>query len=237
MPASRSRQLNLQQVRNFLLLVFDWFRILIKTKAFGAFLVQIVILCVLGRYLKATIPVLAVVLFLVQRYYLRTSRQVRLLDIEAKAPIYKLFIETINGVSTIRSYHWQSTFQARHRELLNESQRPFYVLLNIEQWLVLVLNLTVGALAVVIIALATSFTGNISAGAVDVALVLILDFNALLTQCIRAWTMMETSIGAVARIQEFVHDTPVEPSGVESPPTNWPSRGAILFEDVVANYA
>lgn len=194
-------------------------------------------LCVLGRYLTATIPVLAVVLFLVQRYYLRTSRRVRLIDIEAKAPIYKHFIETIHGVSTIRSYHWRAAFQEQLRQLLDESQRPFYMLLNIQQWLILVLNLTVGALAAVIVALATSWTGDISAGAVGVALVLILDFNALLTQCIRAWTMMETSIGAVARIQQFVNDTPVERSGDALPPPIWPSRGAIQFQDVVASYA
>jgi ATP-binding cassette subfamily C (CFTR/MRP) protein 1 len=178
-----------------------------------------------------------VVLFLVQRYYLRTSRQVRLIDIEAKAPIYKHFIETIHGVSTIRSYQWSIAFQEQFRQLLDQSQRPFYMLLNIQQWLILVLNLTVGALAAVIVALATTWTGNISAGAVGVALVLILDFNQLLTQCIRAWTMMETSIGAVARIQQFVHMTPVEPSGVALPPPDWPSRGAIIFRDIVASYA
>ncbi|KAH8668572.1 ABC transporter [Xylariales sp. PMI_506] len=206
------------------------------TTALGSCLVQLIILCVLGRYFTATLPVLAVVLFLIQRYYLRTSRQVRLIDIEAKAPIYKHFIETIHGVSTVRSYHWRVAFQEQLRQLLDQSQRPFYMLLNIQQWLVLVLNLTVGALAVIIVALATSWTDNISAGAVGVALVLIIDFNSLLTQCIRAWTMMETSIGAVARIQQFVQETPVEPSGAALPPSNWPSRGAIQFQDITASY-
>lgn len=212
------------------------FLLLIKIIAFGSCVVQLIILCVLGRYLAASIPVLAVVLFLVQRYYLRTSRQVRLIDIEAKAPIYKHFIETINGVSTIRSYDWRATFQEQLRRLLDQSQRPFYMLLNIQQWLILVLNLTVGALAVIIVAIATSSTDKISSGALGVALVLVLDFNAHLTQCIRAWTMMETSIGAVARIQQFVHETPVEPSGYEIPPPNWPTRGVIRFQNIVASY-
>ncbi|KAK0633646.1 ABC transporter type 1, transmembrane domain-containing protein [Immersiella caudata] len=49
-------------------------------------LVQLIIICVVGKYLAAAIPVLATTVFVVQRYYLRTSRQVRLLDIEVKAP-------------------------------------------------------------------------------------------------------------------------------------------------------
>src|SRR4051794_8457165 len=44
--------------------------------------VQLVILCIMGKYLTITVPALGIILFFVQRYYLRTSRQVRLLDIE-----------------------------------------------------------------------------------------------------------------------------------------------------------
>jgi ATP-binding cassette subfamily C (CFTR/MRP) protein 1 len=211
--------------------------VLTSCSAFGSCVVKLIILCILGRYLTATVPVLGVVLFLVQRYYLRTSRQVRLLDIEAKAPIYKHFIETIQGISTIRSYHWRPAFQGKLGQLLDQSQKPFYMLLNIQQWLILVLNLTVGALAVVIVALTTIWTHDISAGAVGVALVLILDFNGNLTQCIRSWTMLETSIGAVARVQQFVQNTPLETSGDALPPPDWPSRGAIQFQNIKASYS
>jgi len=198
--------------------------------------VQLLILCVLGKYLAAAIPALAVTLFLVQRYYLRTSRQVRLLDIEAKAPLYKLFLETAEGVATIRAFRWASRLHGRNAELLNRSQRPFYMLLCVQQWLALVLDLVVGGLAVVLVAVAMSTADSLSGGALGVALVLILAFNSLLGQTIQAWTKMETSIGAVARVQQFVQDTPAEPEGIEEPEPEWPQRGAIQFRDVVAGY-
>lgn len=199
--------------------------------------VQLLILCVLGKYLAAAIPALAVTLFFVQRYYLRTSRQVRLLDIEAKAPLYKLFIETTEGVATIRAFRWGSRLHQRNAELLNYSQRPYYILLCIQQWLALVLDLVVGALAVVLVAVAMSTAGNLSGGALGVALVLILGFNSLLGQTIQAWTKMETSIGAVARVQQFVQDTPAEPEGFEASEADWPQSGAVQFRNVVASYS
>jgi ATP-binding cassette subfamily C (CFTR/MRP) protein 1 len=148
-------------------------------------LVQLIIICVMGKYLAAAIPVLGTTLFVVQRYYLRTSRQVRLIDIEAKAPLYKQFIETAQGVATIRAFRWDVAFHTLHSKMLNDSQRPFYMLLCIQQWLSLVLDLIVGGLAVVLVAVATSTAGDLSPGALGVALVLILEFNSLLTQTIQ----------------------------------------------------
>ncbi|KAK1996035.1 ABC transporter [Colletotrichum falcatum] len=54
-------------------------------------LAKLVILAVFSQYLGAALPLLGLVLYIVQRFYLQTSRQVRLLEIEAKAPLYAHF--------------------------------------------------------------------------------------------------------------------------------------------------
>ncbi len=46
-----------------------------------------------------------------QKYYLRTSRQMRLLDLEAKSPLYSHFIESLSGLVTIRAFGWGDYFQ------------------------------------------------------------------------------------------------------------------------------
>lgn len=193
----------------------------------------------LGKYLAATIPVFAAVLFLLQRYYLRTSRQVRLIDIEAKSPLYKLFIETVAGISTIRSYLWESAWNQRFQDVLNQAQRPYYMLLCIQQWLSIVLDLIVGSLAVITVAIALlPSTDALSAGSLGVALNLILEFNTLLAQTIQSWTKLETSIGAVARVQQFTKHTPLEPesSADQLTPPAWPQKGMIQFHQVCASY-
>ncbi|EFY84285.1 ATP-binding cassette protein C11, putative [Metarhizium acridum CQMa 102] len=98
-------------------------------------IVQLVVICIVGKYFAAALLLLAGSLFIVPKFYLRTSRQVRLIDIEAKAPIYKLFIETKQGVSTIRAFGWTSAFHRKLSDALNQSQRPFYMLFCIQQWL------------------------------------------------------------------------------------------------------
>ena len=48
---------------------------------------QMVIFTVASYYIALAIPPIFGVLYLLQRYYQRTSRQLRLLDLEAKAPL------------------------------------------------------------------------------------------------------------------------------------------------------
>ncbi|EQB45580.1 ABC transporter [Colletotrichum gloeosporioides Cg-14] len=66
-------------------------------------LAKVIILVVFSQYLGATLPFLCAILYLLQRFYLQTSRQVRLLGIEAKAPLYTHFSESVAGIATI----WQ----------------------------------------------------------------------------------------------------------------------------------
>ncbi|KAK1478926.1 ABC transporter [Colletotrichum abscissum] len=204
-----------------------------------ACIVKLIILCVMGKYLATSVPLLVGVLFFVQRYYLRTSRQVRLLDIEAKAPIYTHFLETLKGVATIRAYQWEGKFEEQATKLLNTSQKPHYMLACIQQWLALVLDLIVGALALIIVSMATSITDKFSPGAIGVSMVLVLGFNNSLATTIKNWTALETSIGAVARIREFAQTTPSEERELGSsgvPPERWPMQGRIAFESVTARY-
>ncbi|KAJ5205337.1 ABC transporter transmembrane domain type 1 [Penicillium cf. griseofulvum] len=193
------------------------------------------------RYLAASVPLLGVVLFFIQSYYLRTSRQVRLLDIEAKAPLYTHFLETIHGISSIRAFNWGLQLREKSHSLLNRSQRPVYMLYSIQQWLILVLDLTVGAIAVILIAMVTSLKDRFNAASIGVALNILLTLNQTLANALKMWTMTETSIGAVTRVQRFIEDTPSEERGVVSSiapqlPHDWPCHGEVKFTDVTAGY-
>ena len=205
----------------------------------GAFLCLLegILIVSSNKYMAVSVPLCLGVLYLVQKYYLRTSRQVRLLDIEAKAPLYTSFLETTEGVETIRAFGWQHHSEQRYRDLLDESQKPFYLLYCIQRWLNLVLDLIVAAFAVLAMALATQISGA-SAGSLGIALTNLLTFNASLAYLIQAWTSLETSIGSIARVSSFIKTTPSELSSDfsgEHPPS-WPEEGAITFRDFTASY-
>ncbi|KAJ5727659.1 multidrug resistance-associated protein [Penicillium malachiteum] len=202
-------------------------------------LTKTVIICIFGKYFTASLPFFLGSLYLIQFYYLRTSRQVRLLDIEAKSRLVSHFLEAIQGVTMLKALGWCSFFQEAFSNHFRHSQRPFYMLYCIQQWLTLVLDLVSGVMAVILIAITVLLRDHFSGGAVGVALYMIMTFNQSLTQLIDTWISLETSIGAVFRVKTFMHDTPSE-SGLDTRSLVRPlspfSNGAIEFINITATY-
>jgi ATP-binding cassette subfamily C (CFTR/MRP) protein 1 len=190
-------------------------------------------------YMGAIVPFAAGFLYFLQKYYLKTSRQLRFLDLEAKSPLYSHFLESLSGVATIRAFGWQRASKAKNIELLDLSQKPFYILYCIQRWLNLVLDIFVGVLAVIVMALAIGLNGKITGGYLGVALVNVIELNNTLGTLISQWTVMETSIGAVSRIKSFEQETDSEHQPQESlaPPEYWPSNPTINFSSLSASYS
>lgn len=185
----------------------------------------------------AVIPVCILAVFYVARYYVRTSRQIRILDIETKAPLFSQFLEALSGLPSIRAYGWVGHYQRQNQIALDASQRPYYMLKCIQRWLNLVLDLIVAAIAVIVIAVATSMRGS-SLNLLGIALFNIVNFSSTLQTLVTEWTGLETSIGAVSRIRSYVQTTQTEDlaSESESVPDYWPGDGNVEISNVSASY-
>ncbi|KGO51212.1 ABC transporter, integral membrane type 1 [Penicillium expansum] len=199
---------------------------------------QMVVICVSTSYIAATVPACLLAFYFIQRFYLRTSRQIRYLDIEAKAPLISHFLDTLNGLVTIRSFKWEAQYRKQNAKLINDSQKPFYLLFSIQRWLELVIALCVAGFAVTLVGIAVATRGSLSAGYVGVALLNIVVFTENLQGLVMQWTVLETSIGAVSRIRHFHRTTTSEHQEEETidPPAEWPDRGVIEFHNVIASY-
>ncbi|KAI8409678.1 hypothetical protein FOFC_09520 [Fusarium oxysporum] len=189
-------------------------------------------------YIAATFPLLGAVYFYLQRGYLRTSRQLRLLDLEEKAPLYTQFLETLSGLATIRAFGWNDAVIQANHNLVDRSQRPFYLLMIVQRWLVLVLDLTTAALALLLVGLAVRLRGEVDVGLTGVSLVQLISLSETVNMLIQFWTSIETSIGAVARIKQFAEETGEEnlPGETHQPPAQWPDKGAIQIHNLTASY-
>ena len=100
------------------------------------------------------------------------------------------------------------------------------------------LNLIVGAVAVLLVTIAVEFQGSSDAGLIGLALVSLVGFTQILKQLVTNWTLLETSAGAVSRIRSFTAEVESEnlPDECQNPPKNWPSEGAIEFQDITASH-
>ncbi|KAH7319081.1 putative ATP-binding cassette transporter [Rhexocercosporidium sp. MPI-PUGE-AT-0058] len=190
-------------------------------------------------YMAFTVPLLVLAIYALQNVYLKTSRQLRFLDLESRSPVYTHFLETLSGLSTIRAFGWQEASSKVNIIHLDSSQRPYYLLYCVQRWLVLVLDLIVAALALIVVALAVNLRESTSPGLLGVSLNNILAFTTSLSSLVTGWTLFETSLGAIARLSSFERDTKSErrEGEDEKSPADWPHRGNIEFSDVTASYS
>lgn len=196
-----------------------------------------IFIAVTGTYVGAALVFCMAVVYVVQSFYLRTSRTLRLLDIESRSILLTHFLETLGGLVTIRSFGWDKRFIKQNNEVIGIVQKPFYLLLSVQRWLSLVLDLVVGGIAIVLAAISVKAKG-LDVGLLGLALVNIVGFSAGLKQLITHWTVLETSAGAVTRVKSFIDTVESEDSPTESQttPDNWPANGLVEYRNVVASY-
>ncbi|KAI6987909.1 P-loop containing nucleoside triphosphate hydrolase protein [Hortaea werneckii] len=207
-------------------------------EAFTSFLMQMIIIGVTARITAIFIPVCMGCVYFTQRLYLKTSRRLRLLDIEAKAPLLAYHIETLSGLPTIRAFGLEQEVMKHTIGLLEASQQPFYLLLCVQRWLGFVLDSIIACLVILIVVFALKVGSSASAGLTGAALVTVIACNQTLANLVESWTMMETCLGAVQRIKDFSEQKPSQPENnmLDMPFEGWPGQGRVEFNNYSGSY-
>ncbi|CAD0114909.1 unnamed protein product [Aureobasidium uvarum] len=124
----------------------------------------------------------------------------------------------------------------RNTRLINDSQRPAYLLLMVQQWLNLVLDVVVMIMAAVLTTLAVRL--HSSSGFTGASLVTLMSFGENLSGIVIFYTKLETSIGAISRLKAFNESVRPEDRDDEDvvPPIQWPQTGSIRLTGVSASY-
>lgn len=187
-----------------------------------------------SAYLAISYPFLGMLLYVVQRFYRRTSRQVRLLDLEAKSPMYTHFLDTVKGITTLRVFGFVPGDMQKN--LIEASQRPAYLLLIIQEWLNLVLNVIVMIMAVLLTTLAVRL--HTKSGLAGASLYSLLTLGENLSGIVIYWTKLETLLGAIARLKTLIEVIIPEDTDDEDivPSQQWPLNGAVALKGVSASY-
>ncbi|KAM0074795.1 hypothetical protein ACKRZS_013175 [Fusarium odoratissimum] len=121
---------------------------------------------------------------------------------------------------------------------LDKSQKPAYILLCLQLWLNIVLDLVIAAMAVILITLAVFLEGSTTAGQIGMSLNIVLVANSTLLALVTSWTNLEISLGAISRLKTLEADV----EGEEQPtlgtivPDTWPSHGAVEVRELTVFY-
>jgi ATP-binding cassette subfamily C (CFTR/MRP) protein 1 len=201
-------------------------------------LMQCSLLLASQRLLVFTLPIYCLLIYLIQKVYLRTSRQLRYLELESRSAVYSSFLETVEGLVTIRAFGWQQSYLDRNTKSLDLSQRACYLFLCLQRWLNVTLDLAVALIAIMVISLTVFYSTENASADVGIALNMVLVTNTTLLRLVESWTTLEVSVGAAARLKELEDRVPNEEDhAVETVvPRDWPLAGSLTLKGVRVCY-
>lgn len=207
-------------------------------KALSSVIADIALIAASSYYAILMLPLIFINFYFIQLVYLRTSRQLRLLDLEAKTPLYSLLTEMGVGVEHIRAFNWCEQYTERSHLVIDASQRPHYFMTCIQRWLGLVVDGNNLFVAVILMLFAIYWGATTSKSGIGLAFIGLINLTSNVDGMMSMWVGLETSLGAIARLKNYVRDTPQQldhPDPVDVP-ENWPERGDIVFDNVSAHY-
>ncbi|KAF1947031.1 multidrug resistance-associated protein 1 [Clathrospora elynae] len=191
-------------------------------------------------FVSLILPLGALYLY-IQRYYLRTSRELKRLDSVSRSPIYAHFQESLSGMSTIRAYNQQKRFELENEWRVDANLRAYYPSISANRWLAVRLEF----LGSVIILAAAGFSivsvashSGLSAGMVGLAMSYALQITQSLNWIVRQTVEVETNIVSVERVLEYAALPSEAPEIISKnrPPISWPSQGALAFNNYSTRY-
>ncbi|KAK4252067.1 hypothetical protein C7999DRAFT_37047 [Corynascus novoguineensis] len=189
----------------------------------------------------ALIVPLGAMYFWIQRYYLRTSRELKRLDSVSRSPIYAHFQESLGGISTIRAYRQQDRFMLENEWRVDANLRAYFPSISANRWLAVRLEF-IGAVVILsaagfsVIAVATG--RKLSPGWVGLAMAYGLQITTSLNWIVRQTVEVETNIVSVERVLEYARLPSEAPEIIHRsrPPVSWPSRGEVEFINYSTRY-
>ena len=181
---------------------------------------------------------ISVLYFIIGRFYLNSSRDLKRIESVQRSPLYQQFGETLSGMVTIRAYGDERRFIRDNLSKINSHNRPFIYLWATNRWLAFrvdVAGALVSFFAGVFVVLSV---GTIDPGAAGLALTYAVTFTENVLWFVRLYAMNEQNMNSIERIKEYLDVEQEAPPVVDEkqPSASWPSEGAVQFQDYSTRY-
>ncbi|KAK9485960.1 P-loop containing nucleoside triphosphate hydrolase protein [Lipomyces starkeyi] len=175
-----------------------------------------------------------------QRYYLRTSRELKRLDSVSRSPIYAHFQESLSGLSTIRAFRQIDRFNNVNEYHVDYNLRAYFPSISANRWLSVRLEFigSVIIFAAAGLSIVSVSSGRVRAGLVGLAMSYALQITQSLSWIVRMTVEVEVNTVSVERILEYSRLPSEAPAIIPNrrPPAAWPTAGELVFEHYSTRY-
>ncbi|KAJ3207843.1 hypothetical protein HDU67_007191, partial [Dinochytrium kinnereticum] len=175
----------------------------------------------------------------ISQKYLKASRGLKRLESVTRSPIYSMFSETLNGVSTIRAYSAEQRFSLENLRRVEVNNKAYFYLWTSNRWLQVRVGL-VSAVVVFFAGVCIVFGRSVlDPGLVGISLIWALQCSNTLIWLIREHASLEMSMNAVERTNEYLNIEQELPAIIPDrrPAPSWPSHGALKVEHLEMKYS
>ncbi|CAL1293325.1 unnamed protein product [Larinioides sclopetarius] len=188
-------------------------------------------------FLACLLP-LGLLYYFVLKLHLSTFRQIRRLESTGRSPIYSLFMEAIQGVSSISAYGAKKEFIQAFEEKLDGCFVCTFNTNVCNRWLNFCLNTLGSVIVFVTTLLAIQNRETLSPAVVGLIITYSLSVTDALKFLVRLNSELENKSISIERIEEYCNLKPEAPwdLSLETLTDNWPQNGAIRFEDYSTRY-
>ncbi|UJR21510.1 hypothetical protein I4U23_024596 [Adineta vaga] len=191
------------------------------------------------------IPALVGVIgMLIVRYRFASGlRDLRRITELARSPLYSYVSSTIHGLKVIRSYHAEQMCSQQFLTYLDHHTQASYLTTVTERWAASRFNcvsfifLTLVTICSMLVRI---YKQELSPADIALTLAYSLNLMGLFQWAVRQSVMVDTHMTAVERVLEYcsLDQEPLAQSLPKyRPPKDWPSKGAIVFENVSMAYS
>ena len=187
----------------------------------------IVVICTTIPWFIAIIIPIAFLYYMVQRFYVSSSRQLRRIESSTRSPIYSWFGEAVSGVTTVKAYKLEAEFcqqMAGKVDSNGASMVPNYMA---NRWLSIRLEMLGNLIVLFAALLAVLGRETLEPGLVGLSLSYAMQITNSLNMLIRQSSQIENNMVSVERIKEYQTSLPQEADWTvagDPGPEQWPLR-------------
>ncbi|BFZ12050.1 hypothetical protein BsWGS_15089 [Bradybaena similaris] len=203
---------------------------------FSIIIITVVVVLIKSPIFGAVLVPICIVFYVIQNYYVRTSRQLKRIESVTRSPIYMHFSESITGAAVIRSYRAVDRFIHESEQRVDKNQIYFFASQSAIRWLQLSMDLL--ANAVVLFAAIFQITSGGGGSDAGLSVSYALQISSCLAYMVRQVSEFETNIVSVERLKEYsqVDQEAALINPLKRPAPHWPNRGNVIFTDYKTRY-
>jgi ABC-type multidrug transport system fused ATPase/permease subunit len=205
---------------------------------FASIITIVVLISIITPAFLIAAAFISVLYFLIGRFYINSSRDLKRLESVHRSPLYQQFGETLSGMTTIRAYGDERRFIRENLTKINVQHRPFIYLWAANRWLAFRVDVVGALVAFFSGAFVVLSVGRIDAGAAGLALTYAVTFTENVLWFVRLYSANEQNMNSVERVKEYLDVDQEAPSVISAnrPPSNWPSKGSVEFINYSTRY-